>query len=174
MQHPAYTSLSLAISLSILFCGMSTPAQADSAGLFAKGGTQFAIYGGSGTAFNNDYSIIGVSAGYYIADGYSIGLSAEVWSGASPGIQKVSPSLTYVFYKTSVVKPYVGAFYRHTYVDNLPDLNSLGARAGIYIVASKNMYIGLGGVYESYTQCDKTTYGSCNDTYTEISLTFAF
>ena len=73
-----------------------------------------------------------------------------------------------------MIKPYVGVFYRHTYVDNLPDLNSVGARAGVYIVGSKNIYIGLGGVYESYINCDETTYSSCSDSYAEISLTFAF
>lgn len=169
-----YSKITLVLGLSLMCSFLSTMAHAASAGFFAKGSKQFAIYVGSGSAFNNNYTVIGGSAAYYFADGFDVGLSAEVWSGASPGIQKISPSLQYVFYQPSVVKPYVGIFYRRTYIDNLPDLNSTGARAGVYIAAGKNMYFGVGGVYESYLDCNQTTYVSCSDSYAEFSLTFAF
>jgi hypothetical protein len=59
-------------------------------------------------------------------------------------------------------------------VDGLPDINSVGARAGVYLTAGRNAYFGIGAVYESYIDCNKTTYGSCNDTYPELSFTIAF
>ena len=164
----------LVLSLLAMCCVLTTPAYAAGAGFFTKGSLQLAIYGGSGSAFDQNYTVIGGSGAYYFADGYNVGLSAEVWTGSSPGIQKVSPSLGYVFYQASVVKPYVGVFYRHTYIDNLPDLDSVGGRAGVYIVGGKNVYFGIGGVYESYIDCDQSTYSSCSDTYAEFSLTFAF
>ena len=131
-----YSKITLVLGLSLMCSFLSTMAHAASAGFFAKGSKQFAIYVGSGSAFNNNYTVIGGSAAYYFADGFDVGLSAEVWSGASPGIQKISPSLQYVFYQPSVVKPYVGIFYRRTYIDNLPDLNSTGARPHSRPVAS--------------------------------------
>jgi hypothetical protein len=72
------------------------------------------------------------------------------------------------------VNPYVGGFYRRAYVDGLPDINSVGARAGVYLNAGRNAYIGIGAVYESYVDCSKTVYRSCDDVYPEVSFTIAF
>ena len=147
---------------------------ADVAGVFSKGRTHFSIYGGTGYAFDDQYFVLGVSGSYYFANGFNVGLAVENWSGGEPGISKLSPSLQYVFYQPSVVKPYVGVFYRRTYIDNLADLESAGARAGVYIASGNNVYIGVGGVYESYLDCEETIYRSCDDSYPEISFTFAF
>jgi hypothetical protein len=72
------------------------------------------------------------------------------------------------------VKPYVGGFYRRTDIDGLPDLDSVGGRAGIYIGAARNAYIGVGVVYENYLDCNETVYRSCDSTYAEVTFTFAF
>jgi hypothetical protein len=72
------------------------------------------------------------------------------------------------------LNPYVGGFYRRTYIDGLPDINSVGARAGVYLKAGRNAYIGIGAVYESYIDCNTNTYRSCSDTYPEVSFTIAF
>jgi hypothetical protein len=80
----------------------------------------------------------------------------------------------YVFHQVPVLKPYIGAFYRRTYVDGLPDINSAGGRAGVYVQAGRNAYVGAGAVYESYLDCNTTTYRSCSDTYPELSFTVAF
>jgi hypothetical protein len=87
---------------------------------------------------------------------------------------KVTPSVQYVFQQIPRVNPYVGGFYRRAYVDNLPNINSAGARAGVYFNAGRNAYIGIGGVYETYIDCDKSVYRSCSDTYPEVSFTVAF
>jgi len=149
-------------------------AAADVAGVFSQGRTHVAVVGGSGSAFNDSYFIFGVGVSYYLVDGLNIGLSAETWTGGDPSITKVTPSVQYVFYQVPRISPYVGAFYRRTYIDNLPDLDSIGGRAGVYIAAGRNAYIGVGGVYESYLDCDTSLYRDCTDTYPEISLTFAF
>ena len=149
-------------------------AAADVAGVFSQGRTHFSVVGGSGSAFNDSYFVLGVGVSYYLVDGLNVGLSAESWTGGDPGITKLTPSVQYVFYQVPNVSPYVGAFYRRTYIDNLPDLDSVGGRAGVYVAAGRNAFVGFGAVYESYLDCDTTLYKDCSDTYPEISFTFAF
>jgi len=149
------------------------PLAADVSGAFSKGRKHFTIYGGTGYAFNDDYFVLGLSGSYFIANGLNIGLAYESWSGGNPGIEKVTPSILYVFYQSQTIKPYIGAFYRRTYIENLPDLESVGGRAGVYM-SSGNAYISLGGVYESYLDCEESIYRTCDDTYPEIGITFVF
>jgi hypothetical protein len=87
---------------------------------------------------------------------------------------KITPSLQYVFHRVPAVKPYVGGFYRRTEIDGLPDLDSAGARAGAYLEAGRHSYIGFGAVYESYLDCEKSVYRSCDSTYAEVTFTIAF
>ena len=143
-------------------------------GAFSKGRTHFFITAGNGYAFDESYLVLGVGLNYYVIDGLNVGLSLESWTGSDPNMIKVTPSMTYVFHQNPKVNPYVGGFYRRAYVDGLPDINSVGARAGVYLTAGRNAYFGIGAVYESYIDCNKTTYGSCNDTYPELSFTIAF
>jgi hypothetical protein len=129
---------------------------------------------GNGYAFNETYFVFGVGASYYLLDGLSAGLDVEWWSGGDPSIVKVAPSVQYVFYQVPSVAPYLSGFYRRSYVEDLEDLGSVGGRAGVYIAAGRNTYFGLGMVYESYLDCEESTYVSCSDTYPEVSLTVAF
>ncbi len=149
-------------------------AAADVAGVFSRGRTHVAVVGGSGYAFDESYLVLGVGASYYLVNGLNIGLYAESWTGSDPGIYKVTPSVQYVFYQVPRVSPYVGVFYRRTYIDDLPNLDSAGGRAGAYLATGRNVFVGAGVVYESYLDCSKTTYKSCSDTYPELSITFAF
>ena len=154
---------------------LSIPASAaDVAGVFGKGRTGFVVSGGTGYAFDQSYFVLGLGLTYYVVDGLNVGLFAESWSGNDPHFYKVTPSVQYVFYQVPKVKPYVGAFYRRTYFSSLPDINSYGGRAGAYIAAGRNAYIGGGVVYESYLDCNKSIYRSCSETYPEISFTLAF
>ena len=163
---------------SLLLCGMavtSAPAAAaDVAGVFGRGNTHFVVTGGTGYAFDQTYFVLGLGASYYMLDGLNAGLFVESWTGSDPHLYKVTPSVQYVFYQVPTVKPYIGAFYRRTYVQNLPDISSVGGRAGLYIQAGRSAYLGFGGVYESYVDCNKAVYSSCSDTYPEISFTVAF
>ena len=158
------------------FCAFTSASAtaADVAGVFGRGRTHFVATAGTGYAFDQSYFVIGLGATYYLVDGLNVGLFAESWTGADPHLYKLTPSVQYVFYQVPTVKPYLGAFYRRTYVSNLPDISSYGGRAGAYVAAGRRAYIGAGVVYESYVDCNKAVYRSCSDTYPEISFTVAF
>jgi len=159
----------------IAACAFAAPAAAQgAAGTFGEGRTHFVLIAGTGHAFDESYLVLGLGASYYLIDGLSVGLLLESWSGADPGMTKITPSVQYVFYQVRPVRPYVGAFYRRTNIDGLADLDSVGGRAGAYIQAGGNAYIGVGAVYESYLDCSSTVYRKCDSTYAEVSLTFAF
>jgi len=146
---------------------------ADIGAAFHQGRSQFSLVVGSGTAFDQTYTVIGVGASYYVLDGLSLGLGVQSWSGKDPGITKVTPSITYVFHEVPSVKPYLGAFYRRNYIDGEENLDSYGGRAGIYF-GSNRVIIGVGGVYEKYQDCQKSSNFDCDDTYAELSVLFTF
>jgi hypothetical protein len=163
----------LVIALAV--CALSSPAAAQQvAGVFGKGRTHLVVTGGTGYAFDESYFVLGLGATYYVLDGLGLSLFFESWSGSDPGMTKITPSVQYVFHRMQTLKPYVGAFYRRTDVDGLPDLDSVGARAGAYLQAGRNTYIGAGVVYESYLDCENAIYRSCDSTYGELSFTLAF
>ncbi len=144
------------------------------AGAFGQGRTHVVATAGTGRAFNDDYLVLGLGISYYVINGLNVGLGFESWSGGDPGMRKLTPSAQYVFYQLGRIKPYVGAFYRRTYIDGLPDIDSAGARAGAYFQAGRNAYLGAGVVYESYMDCNERVYHSCSSTYPEVSFTLAF
>jgi hypothetical protein len=147
---------------------------AGAGGMFRQGSTQFSLIAGNAYAFDSNYMVIGASAGHYVIDGLSVGLSLESWSGSGPGITTVSPFAQYVFYQASAVQPYIGGFYRHTTIADLPSVNSVGERAGIYITSSPNSAVSVGLVHESYLDCNTAIYRNCSATYSEVSITFGF
>ena len=163
----------LAVLAVAIFASSPPATAAEVAGAFSKGNTSLLVTAGSGYAFNESYLVLGVGVGYYLFDGLNVGLSVEWWSGSDPTLYKVTPSVTYVFHQVPL-KPYIGAFYRRTYAENLPDLNSAGARAGVYFNAGRNAHIGVGGVYETYLDCNTTQYKSCSDTYPEVTFVVSF
>ena len=152
----------------------SPAANADVAGAFGRGRTHFVVTGGTGYAFDETYFVAGVGVSHYVIDGLNLGLFFESWSGSDPSVYKLTPSVQYVLHQVPVVKPYIGAFYRRTYVDGLDDINSAGGRAGAYLQTGRNAYLGAGVVYESYLDCSKTVYRECTSTYPEVSFTIAF
>ncbi len=139
---------------------------------FSKGSTSIGIVAGSGRAFQDDYIILGVGVGYYVANGLELGIDVQRWFSGDPSITKVSPQIRYVFAKPKTIKPYIGAFYRRTFVDNLDDVNSFGYRAGAYFTSNRGVYIGGGIVYEEYQDCSR--FIDCNTTYPEILISVSF
>ncbi len=90
-------------------------------------------------------------------------------------MHRLSPGLRYVFHMVPVIKPYVGGFYRHTFVNDYDDLNSLGARAGIYFAPKGGgFYVGGGAVYEHLLGCTSSTFVDCDDVYPEIFVGASF
>jgi opacity protein-like surface antigen len=169
MHAKALAAASLALAASA-----ATAADVGVAGAFSQGRMHFGVTAGSGSAFDESYFVLGVGVSYYVVDGLGVGIHYEWWSGGDPDITKLTGSVQYVFHQVQPVKPYLGGFYRRTDVDRLPDLDSVGARAGVYIGAGRNAYIGLGVVYESYLDCEESIYRSCDSTYAEVTFTIAF
>lgn len=167
--------LSLCLVCGIPAAGLiaNSAAAAEAAGVFAKGKTHLVVTAGSGSAFNDDYLILGVGGSYFLADGFSLGLNAEYWTSGDPSITKVTTSAQYTFFQAPI-KPYVGAFYRRAFIEDFSDLDSCGGRAGLYFAAGGNLYMNAGLVYETYSQCKEVIYEDCSDTYPEFGVTVAF
>jgi len=143
-------------------------------GMFGQGQTQFSLGAGSANAFDNNYFVVGASVSHYVLDGLGVGMAVENWSGGGPGITKYSPFAQYVFYQMRPVQPYVGGFFRRTNIAGLPGINSVGARAGIFIPSGPNVSLGIGFVHEAYLDCQVSIYRSCSETYPEIGIAIVF
>jgi len=154
----------------LLICMSTTSAMAAP---FQQGNQVVSIIAGAGSAFGDDYLILGGGYGYYVIDGLELGIDAQFWLSGDPSITKVSPKINYVFTQPKTVKPYVGAFYRRTYIDGLEDLDSIGYRAGLNFMGQGNFFFGLGFVYEDYQDCIETVYTDCSNTYPEITFSFS-
>jgi hypothetical protein len=168
-----------AIFMVLCFLLVSTAAAAQAeidgdAGPFRKGSIRMTLLIGSGTAYRNDYTIFGLGAAYYAADGIEVGLDGESWSGADPRIYRVSPGVRYIFYSMQTIKPYVGAFYRHSFVEGFSDRNAVGVRAGGIILSGERSYVGAGAASSVYLNCSETADQSCGETYAEILIGFTF
>jgi len=140
-------------------------------GAFSKGSTSVGIVAGSGSAFNDNYIILGIGVGYYVLPGLELGIDVQHWFSGEPSISKISPQIRYVFTQAKVIKPYVGVFYRRTFIDDIRDYNSYGYRAGAYFSSSNGVYIGGGIVYEDESDCPVS---DCSNTYPEILFTVSF
>lgn len=171
------------LAVLIILTGISNSALAATAGsgglgtAFSKGSTSVGVVVGSGSAFDDDYIILGVSAGYYVVEGLELGLDLQRWFSGDPTITKVSPQIRYVFTQPKILKPYVGAFYRRTYYGDyngidLDDQDSFGYRAGAYFSTNNGIYIGAGVVYEKFKDCSRFT--DCSTTSPEILFTVSF
>jgi len=144
---------------------------------FSKNSTSVGVVIGSGSAFNDNYMILGLGIGYYVTKGLELGVDLQRWISGEPTITKVSPQIRYIFTQPKVIKPYVGAFYRRTYYGDfkgidLDDQDSFGYRAGAYFSTNNRVYIGGGVVYEEYKDCSQFT--ECSVTYPEILFTVSF
>jgi hypothetical protein len=140
------------------------------AGAFAKGRKRVGLYGGAGSSYSHTYLIIGLGAGYYLLDGFEVGLDFEGWLLHTPQTYKLSPQVRYVFWQLQPILPYVGGFYRKTWVtDGYPDLKSWGGRAGV-AYSSGHGYLALGVVYERYVD----DVADRDDWYPEIGFWLSF
>ena len=64
--------------------------------------------------------------------------------------------------------------YRRTFIEDFDDVNSVGHRAGIYILRSSGSYLGIGSVQEPFLDCDETVYSFCTNTYPEVVFSVMF
>jgi hypothetical protein len=128
---------------------------------------------GSATLGESDYIVLGAGLSYYLFDGLSLGLDGDVWLGDDPSVYTLTPQARYVLYFVPLLKPYVGAFYRHYFIGSpYDDLNSVGGRAGVYLVTGGGGYLGLGALYEKFLSCDDT-FTDCDSWYPELTVGFS-
>jgi hypothetical protein len=146
-------------------------------GAFSKDSVSMGVVVGSGTAFDDDYMILGLGAGYYVINGLEIGIDAQYWMSGEPSITKVTPKVTYVFTQPKTIRPYLGLFYRQTFYgdyngESIDDQNSYGYRVGAYLNSNDDVYIGGGIVHEKYVDCNPLI--DCSSTYPEIIFAVSF
>lgn len=170
----AFLKRTTAVLALCLLPALAAPLTAPAADPFASGSLRGSVLVGNGYAFNESYVIVGVGIGYFAAKGFEIGLDGEWWTSGNPDISKISPAVRYIVPTNGAARPYVGAFYRRTMIENYEDLDSTGGRAGLYFLSGKGSYFGIGGVYEKYLSCTETVYRSCSETYPEIIFAVAF
>ena len=143
----------------------------DSAGPFSKGSIRLTLLVGTGSTIDDTYLILGGGPGYFIVDGLEIGLDYEAWIFAEPVMHRLSPETRYVFHMIPVIKPYIGVFYRHTFVpdDRYDDFDHVGARGGLYYVPKGGrVFVGGGAIYERLLDCEEGALLDCDEVYPEI------
>jgi hypothetical protein len=140
-------------------------------GIFSIGHKNFGFSIGSSSGYGNTYTVVGVNANYFVADGFAVGLGYQGWFGADPKINEISIPLTYYIPLESSFSPYVGAIYRHTFIDGYEDLNVYGGRVGVAMHTGSNSFMSIGWVQEYY---DNTSGGDDSRGYPEISAGFSF
>ena len=162
------------ILLVVLAC-VSPPTIVNAVGkgsAFSSGTTSFGIIASSARQFDNDYVILGVNIGYYVFDGLELGIEAQHWFSGEPSISKVSAQAKYVFTQMPAIKPYVGTFYRQTFITDFEDEISLGGRVGAFFSSGNGVYVGAGIVYEQYQDCSR--FIDCSTTYPEVLMSVSF
>jgi len=145
------------------------------AGPFERNRGRLSLHAGTASAFDENYVVVGGGGGYFPLDGLELGVDGEAWLGGHPKIYKLSPQVRYVLTNgASAIHPYVGAFYRRSWFENLDDLNSVGGRVGFHSALGSNVYTGAGVVYESYLDCDEKVYEDCSFWAPEITVSLGF
>jgi hypothetical protein len=141
-----------------------------SAGPFSKGMVRLTLLVGWGSTVRDDYLILGGGPGYFLVDGLELGLDYEAWILGDPVMHRVSPETKYIFHFVPVLKPYVGVFYRHTFVTGgYDDYDQVGARGGLfYVPRNGGSYVGAGAVYDRLLDCESSAFIECDSVYPEI------
>ena len=174
-SHPAELKMHKLPALLLVAVSLLTqPASAAPSGAFSKGATRLSVVLGAGYSFDEEYVILGVGAGYYLLDGLELGLNVQTWLGGDPDITQITPELTYVLQTKANFNPYAGVLYRRTLISGLDDLSAYGGRAGLYIPAGNRLFIGAGGVWMKYLDCEESQYRDCSDGYPELTFSFMF
>lgn len=146
------------------------------ADIYLQGNKNFGFTLGSGSLklgpFTKGYTIVGVSANYFVVDNLELGLGVRAWLGNTPSLQELTLPATYYIPVHEKYRPYLGAFVRHTFIENYDDYNSYGVRAGLAVELSERAYMSFGWVQEFY---EKDPFGSSQSNgYPEISIGVVF
>lgn len=142
------------------------------ADLFEKGDSAFGVVVGSGYSGDESYMILGVSGDYFVINGLSVGLGYRGWFGGDPTQNQLTVSTNYYIPLNQKFRPYLGAFFRETFIEDYDDRSSYGGRAGLAVTMSGNTYISVGWAYEEYSDCPK--FLECSTNYPEVVFSLAF
>ncbi|MEA3523760.1 MAG: hypothetical protein U9R50_12410 [Campylobacterota bacterium] len=138
--------------------------------LFEKGSKNVGVAMSAGSFAGNNYTILGINASYFIADNVMTGFEYRGWLGNDPSVNEVSVPVTYMVPLHKKFYPYVGGFYRRTFMGSgWDDYNVYGARAGVSMVTSGNSYASFGWVQEYYDGDGDSSNG-----YPEIAVGMSF
>ncbi len=140
--------------------------------LFEKGSKNVGVNIGAGSSYGHNYTIAGVSASYFVMDNLMTGLEYRGWFGGDPMINELSIPVTYYLPIHEKFLPYVGGFYRRTFINdsNIDNYNVYGVRAGVSMITSGNSYASFGWVQEYYDN----SYGDSSNGYPEIAVGLSF
>ena len=175
MHRAAYGLAVLLAAFAVAaFAGRAPAAERRGPDHFREGSLRFTVLAGSGSAFDETYTVIGAGFGYYVLDGLEAGLEYEAWTGGERRIGRLSPQLTYVFPHNGVARPYAGIFYRRTFIDQYEDTNDAGVRAGALFLYGRRAYLGIGAVAGRHLSCDRTVYDACSEVYPELLIAVLF
>jgi hypothetical protein len=153
-----------------ILCPLTTFAQDLSP--FKSGRTRVSVQGGIGTSGSKTYGIVGLGAGYFLFDGFEVGVDGEAWL-ANPRHYKVTPAARYILMLPQF-QPYVGAFYRRTFYEDREGLDSIGGRAGLVLPMGGRVYATAGIAYERELDCDEGLTLRCDQVYPEAGVSFSF
>ncbi len=162
----------LGVSYVVASMAVAAPAPSDTRIAFSKGSSSIGVVAGSGRSFNSDYIILGAGIGYYLIDGLELGADVQHWFSGNPSITKFSPQIRYVYATPKVLQPYLGAFYKWTFIEDMDNQASYGYRVGAYFSTRNKLNIGGGFVYEKYKSC--ALFVNCSNTYPEVLLTINY
>jgi hypothetical protein len=136
---------------------------------------RFGVSAGAGVSYSNGYRYysIGIGAGYYLLDGFAVGVSLSHQWGDGPGITQITPGLIYVaqpLYGSWPVLPYIGIHYTHGFVDgDYYDIDAVGASTGIMYVVGRVVF-GIGvGYTRTVSECIR-----CDAVYPDLTLSVTF
>jgi hypothetical protein len=130
---------------------------------------------GTGATNTDTYLILGAGVGYFVLDGFEIGLDYDAWIIGDPAMHRLGPETRYVFHFVEIIKPYVGAFSRHTFVTGYDDFDHIGARGGVYFVPRNGrFFVGGGAVYERLLDCSEGLIIDCDAVYPEVFVGASF
>lgn len=142
---------------------------------FGRGSVRLTLLFGTGSTVTDTYFILGGGLGYFVLDGLEVGLDYEAWLFGTPVMQRLSPEIRYVFHMVPVVKPYIGFFYRHTFIKKYDDFDYLGGRVGVYVAPEQSrVYFGGGAVYEHMLSCTSDAFIDCDQWYPEVTIGVMF
>lgn len=142
--------------------------EVEKASPFDQGKVRLSLGGG---LVGDQFSISG-NVGVFVYKGLEAYVDGSTrFGGDAPSVGILGPGVRYIVWQIPKFHPYAGAFYRHWFVgDDLPDLDSVGARLGAMLYTDPLVIEG-GVVYESFLNCDGD---DCSDVYPEFSFGIVF